>query len=213
MLRQVRPQRTADLRGVRNALQAMYLSQKREETDRLAVRLPPRIRHEILPQLPTLDEDRLHRAIVAALNEYGTIRAEAKADVLELAELAMSGSEDGGMSLLELRQRLDALTVEQAVVLDKILADMKNLELNVQLETVTAEKQNVLGQIAACQQNEERQTAQTSRRQEMEEWLEQQPMCFTEYDDALTRRFVERITVMDAETIQVRIRDTEVVIE
>lgn len=191
----------------------MYLSQKREETDRLAVRLPPRIRHEILPQLPTLDEDRLHRAIVAALNEYGTIRAEAKADVLELAELAMSGSEDGGMSLLELRQRLDALTVEQAVVLDKILADMKNLELNVQLETVTAEKQNVLGQIAACQQNEERQTAQTSRRQEMEEWLEQQPMCFTEYDDALTRRFVERITVMDAETIQVRIRDTEVVIE
>lgn len=38
-------------------------------------------------------------------------------------------------------------------------------------------------------------------------------MCFTEYDDALTRRFVERITVMDAKTIQVRIRDTEVVIE
>lgn len=110
---------------------------------------------------------------MAALNEYGTIRAEAKADVLELAELAMSDSEDGGMSLLELRQRLDVLTVEQAVVLDKILADMKNLELNVQLETVTAEKQNVLGQIAACQQNEEQQTAQASRRQEMEEWLEQ----------------------------------------
>ncbi|WP_161844678.1 hypothetical protein [Pseudoflavonifractor sp. 524-17] len=30
-----------------------------------------------------------------------------------------------------------------------------------------------------------------------------------EYDDTLTRRFVERITVVDTETIQVKIRDTD----
>ena len=47
----------------------------------------------------------------------------------------------------------------------------------------------------------------------MEEWLDQQPMCFTEYDDTLTRRFVERITVVDAETIQVKIRDADIVID
>ena len=117
------------------------------------------------------------------------------------------------MSLLELRQRLDALTVEQADVLDKILENMNSSELNAQLETVTAEKQSILDQIAACQQDEEQQAAQVSRRQEMEEWLDRQPMCFTEYDDTLTRRFVERITVVDAETIQVKIRDTDVVIE
>ena len=162
---------------------------------------------------PTLDEDRLHGAIVAALNEYGAIRAEVKADVLELAQLARSGGEDGGMSLLELRQNLDALSAEQAVVLDQILENMSSPELNAQLETVTAEKQSVLDQIAACQQDEERQAAQASRQREMEEWLEQQPMCFTEYDDTLTRRFVERITVVDAETIQVKIRDADVVID
>lgn len=38
-------------------------------------------------------------------------------------------------------------------------------------------------------------------------------MCFTEYDDTLTRRFVERVTVLDAETIQVKIRDTDVEIK
>ena len=162
---------------------------------------------------PTLDEDRLHRAIVAALNEYGAIRAEVKADALELAELARSGGEDGGMSLLGLRQRLDALTVEQAALVDKILEAKDDSELNAQLETVTAEKQSVLDQIAACQQDEEQQAAQASRQREMEEWLDQQPMCFTEYDDTLTRRFVERITVVDAETIQVKIRDIDVVIE
>ena len=162
---------------------------------------------------PTLDEDRLHRAIVAALNEYGAIRAEVRADGLELAELARSGGKDGGVSLLELRQRLDALTAEQAALVDKILETKDDAELNAQLEMVTAEKQSVLDQIAACQQDAEQQAAQASRQREMEEWLDQQPMCFTEYDDTLTRRFVERITVVDAETIQVKIRDADVVID
>ncbi len=38
-------------------------------------------------------------------------------------------------------------------------------------------------------------------------------MCFTEYDDTLTRKFIETITVVDAETIRVKIRDTSVEIE
>ena len=38
-------------------------------------------------------------------------------------------------------------------------------------------------------------------------------MMFTEYDDSVTRRLVERITVADAETIRVKLRDTDVEIE
>lgn len=162
---------------------------------------------------PTLDEDRLHSAIIAALNEYGAIRAEIKADVLELAELARSGGEGGGVSLPELRRRLEALTIEQARLLDKILEDMNSDELNAQLQALADERQSVLDQIAACQQDEEHRAIQASRQREMEEWLDRQPMCFTEYDDTLTRRFVERVTVVDAETIQVKIRDTDVEIK
>ena len=162
---------------------------------------------------PTLDEDKLHRTITAALNEYGAIRAEIKADVLELTELAQSGGEGGGTSLPELRQRLDALTAEQALLLEEILEDMDNLELNAQLKTLAEEKQDILDQIAAHQQDEEQQAIQASRRREMEEWLDQQPLCFMEYDDTLTRRFAERITVVDAESIQVKIRDVDIVID
>ena len=162
---------------------------------------------------PTLDEDRLHRAIVAALNEYGAIRAEIKADVLELAELARSGGEGGSVSLPELRRRLEALTTEQARLLDEILEDMGSKELNTRLQALADERQSVLDQIAACQQDEEQRAIQTSRQREMEEWLDQQPMCFTEYDDTLTRRFVEQVTVVDADTIQVKIRDTDIEIE
>ena len=162
---------------------------------------------------PTLDEDKLHSAIVAVLNEFGAIRAEVKADVLELAGLAQSGGEDGGESPLALQARLKELSAEQAVLLDKVLADMKNKELNAQLKVVLDEKQNILERIAAQEQDEEQRAAQASRQREMEEWLDQQPLCFTEYDDTLTRRFVEQVTVVDAETIRVKIRDAGIEIE
>ena len=162
---------------------------------------------------PTLDEDKLHSAIVAALNEFGAIRAEVKADVLELAELAQSGGEDGRENPLALQARLKELSAEQAVLLDKVLADMKNKELNAQLKVVLDEKQDILERIAAQEQDEEQRAAQASRQREMEEWLDQQPLCFTEYDDTLTRRFVEQVTVVDAETIRVKIRDAGIEIE
>lgn len=38
-------------------------------------------------------------------------------------------------------------------------------------------------------------------------------MCFTEYDDTLTHRFVEQVTVVDAETIRVKIRGAGIEIE
>ena len=47
----------------------------------------------------------------------------------------------------------------------------------------------------------------------MEEWLDNQPLCFTEYDDTITRKLIKKITVEDAETILVKIRDVDVVIE
>lgn len=48
---------------------------------------------------------------------------------------------------------------------------------------------------------------------EMDEWLDQQAMRFTEYRDSITRRSVKRITVMDADTVQVKIKDVDVAIE
>jgi DNA invertase Pin-like site-specific DNA recombinase len=162
---------------------------------------------------PTLDEDRLHRAIIAALNEFGAIRDEIKTDFLELTELARSGGEGDGTSLPELRQRLDSLSAEQAVLLDEILENMDDPKLNARLKTLAEEKQDILGKIAACQQDEEQRAVQESRQREMEEWLDQQPMHFTEYEDTLVRKFVERITVVDAETILVKIRETDIEIK
>ena len=162
---------------------------------------------------PSMDEGRLHKAIVGALNEYGAIRAEVKAGVLELAGLAQSHGEGDGVNLLELKQRLDALTAEQALLLDEILKDMNNPELNARLQALAEEKQGILDQMQALEKDESQRSLRASRQQEMEEWLDRQELRFTEYEDSVTRRFVERITVVDADTIQVKIRDIDVVIE
>ena len=90
---------------------------------------------------------------------------------------------------------------------------MKYEEINTQFKAVLEEKQDVMDRIAAQEQDEEKRAAQASRQREMEEWLDRQPLCFTEYDDTLTRRFVEQVTVVDAETIRVKIRDAGIEIE
>ena len=161
---------------------------------------------------PTVDEDRLHRAIVAALNEYGAVRQEIQECAMELAGIAQDYGV-GGSDLLALRQRLDELTAEQALLLDKVLEDLENPNLNAQLKVLAEEKQDVLEQMAALQEKAERQALQASRRRELEEWQAHQPMAFTEYNDGVTRRLVERITVVNAETIRVKLRDSEVEIE
>ena len=162
---------------------------------------------------PTLDEDKLHTAIVAALNRYGASRAEVIEDALAIAGIVQSRSGKDGVSLLTLQDRLKELSAEQTVLLDRVLEDMDNAELNTQLKVLAEEKQNILDQIAAYHQDEEQQALQASRQRERDEWLEQQDLKFMVYDDIITRRFVERITVVDAETIRVKIQDADVEIE
>ena len=115
-----------------------------------------------------------------------------------MAELAQSHGEKDGVSLLELKERLDALTAEQAVLLDKILESTDDSKLNTQLEMVTSEKQDILDRMQALEEDESQRDLRASRQREMEEWLEHQELRFTEDEDSVTRRFVERITVMNA---------------
>ena len=89
---------------------------------------------------------------------------------------------------------------------------MDSLELNGQLEAVTVEKQNILDQMQALEEDKSRRSLRASRQREMEAWLEQQPLCFTEYDDTITHKFIERITVVDAATIRIKMKDIDVVI-
>ena len=89
---------------------------------------------------------------------------------------------------------------------------MENEELNAQLKAVTEEKEDILRQLGALRQDEERRAGQEAGRRELAEWLEQQAE-FAGYEDTITRKYVERITVLDAETIRVKFKYTDVEID
>lgn len=132
----------------------------------------------------------------------------------ELMRLAQGGeAEDSRISILSLKSQLEELSRKQAKLLDIVLEDMENEALAAELKKMTEEKQELQDWIKTLENEGVHNANKQSRLNEMREWLEEQPVGFTEYDDVITRRMIERIEVIDSETIKVKIRDLDVVIE
>ena len=154
--------------------------------------------------LPTLDEEKLHRAIQDAINEFAQAGTEVKEDLLAFTAMAWGGGAEG-ISLMDLRQKLKDITAQQALLLEQVLANMGDDILNAQLKAMMEEKQAIQEQIAAAEQSQTHNAALVSRMAELRAWMEQLEVN-QEYSDEQARIAVERITVADAETIRIRFR-------
>lgn len=161
----------------------------------------------------TLDESRLHNAILAAMNEYAAIRQEVCPDVLAMVEEAKRAMSQAGAMLLELKKRMDAVSQEQSDVLDRLLANMADAELNARMKALTDEKEALKAQILKVQQKEVSMAEQAAKRQQMWDSLKECSAGYTEFDDEFVRQIIQKITVEDAETIHVHFRDSDVVLE
>ena len=162
---------------------------------------------------PTLDESRLHNAILAAMNEYTAIRQEVCPDVLVMVEEAKRAMSQAGAKLLELKKQMDAVSQEQSDVLDRLLANMADAELNARMKALTDEKEALKAQILKVQQKEVSMAEQAAKRQQMWDSLMECSAGYTEFDDEFVRQIIQKITVEDAETIHIHFRDLDVVLE
>lgn len=154
---------------------------------------------------PTMDEDKLHRAILEALNEFAQASTEVKEDMLKFANLIWCGQESGGVSLIDLQQKLKDITAQQSLLLDQVLENMDDTNLNAQLKALMDEKQEVQDQIQALERAAVHSEAQASRMEELREWMARLEVN-TEYNDEQVRMAIEKITVLDAETIHIKFR-------
>ena len=105
----------------------------------------------------------------------------------------------------DLRQKLKDITAQQALLLDQVLEHMDDEILNAQLKAMMDEKQALQEQIAAAEQSQTHNAAQESRMAELREWMAKLEVN-QQYSDEQVRMVVERITVVDAETIRIRFR-------
>lgn len=154
---------------------------------------------------PTLAEEKLHQAILEAINEFAQAGTEVKSDMLEFAAMAWSGGESDGTSLITLRQRLKDINAQQALLLDQVLEHMDDSALTDQLKALVDEKQAIQEQISTMEQDAVRSANQASRMAELREWMARLEVN-TEYQDEQVRMAIEKITVLDAETIHIKFR-------
>ena len=133
--------------------------------------------------------------------------------MLGIAYAAKCGHQDSTVDLPGMERRLEELTEQQNRLLDRVLANMADTTLTDQLKELVDEKQALTDAISAAKEDAIRKANQESRMEEFREFIAQNNQGFTQYDDEVVRKLVERITVIDAETIQVRLRDSDVEIE
>ena len=162
---------------------------------------------------PTLDEDKLHRAILATINEFTAIRQEVLPDVLTMAEEAKQALSQAGAELLALKKRMEEVSEEQNDVLDRLLANMGDAELNARMLALTKEKEALKAKIAEVRRVEVSAEEQAIRHRRMWESLQECVEGYAEFEEELVRRFIQKITIENAETIRVHFRDSDVVLE
>ena len=162
---------------------------------------------------PTLDESKLHSAILAAMNEFAAIRQEVCPDVLTMAEEAKQALSQAGAKLLELKKHLEAVSREQSDLLDRLLENMGDAELNAKMKALTDEKESLKAHILDTQQMEVSLEEQAARHQQMWDSIMECSAGYTKFDDEFVRQIIQKITVEDEETIRIHFRDSEMVIE
>ncbi len=150
---------------------------------------------------PTVDEQALHRAIVGAINEFCEVKGDVaqilKESAAEVLDTNLNGSVQAAQQRIdELAHNIDELiklatmpeTAESAMSdITRFSDEMKSLREFVEAEK---SKQN------AAQQN----SAELTK---MLELLDNEDFRLTEYDDVAVRQLIEKVTVIDKNTITV----------
>lgn len=162
---------------------------------------------------PTLDESKLHSAILASVNEFAAIRQEVCPDVLAMAEEAKQALSQAGAKLLELKKHMETVSREQSNLLDRLLENMGDAELNAKMKALTDEKESLKAQILDARQMEVSLEEQATRHQQMWDSIMECSAGYTEFADEFVRQIIQKITVEDEETIRIHFRDSEMVIE
>lgn len=162
---------------------------------------------------PTLDESKLHSAILASMNEFAAIRQEVCPDVLAMAEEAKQALSQAGAKLLELKKHMETVSREQSDLLDRLLENMGDAELNAKMKALTDEKESLKAQILDARQMEVSLEEQATRHQQMWDSIMECSAGYTKFDDEFVRQIIQKITVEDEETIRIHFRDSEMVME
>ena len=115
---------------------------------------------------PSIVEDKLHTAILTALNRVVEASNGLQDELVETLQMVCV-PEGNGDDLLELEHKLEALTTRQNALLDLALANMEDLTITEQLKALLEEKQLLQTRIDAAKKEAVNRISEDSRMAEL----------------------------------------------
>ena len=149
---------------------------------------------------PTLHEEILHRAILEAINGFCAIgddvRQELKAGIQEVVI-------PDGQIISQLEQLRAERSDEISRLLELSLTETDYTKYDGEFKRLSDEIDAINEQIRVEREKLTGHSISTDSVQEILGEIEQTEFRLTEYDDSMTRRFIERIDVIDKHTVKV----------
>lgn len=151
---------------------------------------------------PTIDEESLHKAIIAAINEF----CDVKGDVAEILRQSVSEVLDPNRngSVLAAQQRLDELSQNMDELLRLATVSESSASAMADIQRFSEEmkglREFIEGEKAKATSSEK----DTEQMRTVLERLERQDFSLSEYDDVIVRQIVEEVRIVDKQTISIR---------
>jgi len=144
---------------------------------------------------PTIYEDKLHVAILNAVNEYLNA-VEVKMETLKIAEAAINSHSGQMTELSTMKARIAEIHEQQVRLLDLLLEYMDDEDLNARMLQLTEEKKALESAILSIQSEAQELKVERCRLEELQHWAEEHQAGFKEYDDLYVRKLIKEITVI-----------------
>lgn len=150
---------------------------------------------------PTVDEQALHRAIVSAINEFCTVKDDVlktlHQSIIEVLDPNQNGSVQAAQQRFdELARNMDEL-IKLATVPETAESAMSDIaKFSEEMKTL----REFIETVKAKQMKSQKVSAELTK---MLELLESVDFTMTEYDDVAVRKLIEKVTVIDINTIAV----------
>ena len=152
---------------------------------------------------PTMDEYKIHNAILQAINTITENREEILETVAEAIRTAFD-AKGNNMGMAELKWQWENLNVVINNMIEQICnGESSNPNLDKELLEKSIEKEKLEAAIRAKALENKAAECENERLREVLAIIQQTPCALTEYDDMLVRKIVERVTVDNAQQVTV----------
>ena len=151
---------------------------------------------------PTIDEESLHKAIVAAINDF----CEVKDDVAEILRRSVSELLDPNRngSVLAAQQRLDELSCNMDELLRLATVPESSASAMADIQRFSEEMKGLREFIEGEKAKVTSLEKDTGQMRAVLDRLEREDFSLTEYDDVVVRQIVEVVRIVDKQTISIR---------